>query len=85
MTAVIARAIAFLSTLLAAGCSYYLGEPRVPHTDFRATLYGANEVPPTASAGSGSGAPGWSSQNDCGAEFASDRATLGKRSDIVSP
>ena len=39
--------------LLAAGCSSYLGEPRVPRTDFRATLDGANEVPPTESRGSG--------------------------------
>lgn len=35
--------------LLVAGCSAYLGEPKVAKTDFRATLSGANEVPPTDS------------------------------------
>jgi CHRD domain len=38
---------------LAASCSFYLGEPRVPRTDLRATLGGAYEVPPTQSRGSG--------------------------------
>jgi len=39
--------------LLATGCSFYLGEPRVPETRFRASLTGVNEVPPVDSRGSG--------------------------------
>ncbi|MBI3197034.1 MAG: CHRD domain-containing protein [Rhodospirillales bacterium] len=39
--------------LAIAGCSFYPGEPRLPKTDFRATLNGASEVPPTDSRGSG--------------------------------
>lgn len=39
--------------LTIAGCSFYPGEPRLPKTDFRATLNGASEVPPTDSKGSG--------------------------------
>jgi hypothetical protein len=42
-----------LALLLASSCSFYLGEPRVAKTDFRAALSGANEVPPTASRGTG--------------------------------
>lgn len=56
MTAVF-RATLVLALVLAlsltASCSFYLGEPRVPKTDLRATLGGAYEVPPTASEGSG--------------------------------
>ena len=52
MTAVV-RATLVLSLSLLASCSFYLGEPRVPKTDLRATLAGAYEVPPTASEGSG--------------------------------
>jgi hypothetical protein len=39
--------------LLVSACSYYWSEPSVPRTDFRATLNGSNEVPPTQSRGSG--------------------------------
>ena len=46
MIAAVARAFLALAILLAAGCSFYLGEPRVAKTDFRATLSGASEVPP---------------------------------------
>jgi hypothetical protein len=42
-----------LAVPLAPGCSFYMAEPRVPRTDFRATLNGSNEVPPTQSRGSG--------------------------------
>lgn len=52
MNAVV-RTIAILAVLLCAGCSFYLGQPRVPKTDFRATLNGSNEVPPTQSRASG--------------------------------
>ena len=47
------RALVFGISLTAAGCSFYPGEPRLPKTDFRATLNGASEVPPTDSRGSG--------------------------------
>ena len=40
-------------SLLVSACSYYWSEPNVPRTDFRATLAGAYEVPPTQSRGSG--------------------------------
>src|SRR6266404_910701 len=53
MIAACARAILALTVLLASGCSFYLGEPRVPKTDFKAALNGSNEVPPTQSRGSG--------------------------------
>ena len=53
MIAAIARATLALTILLAVGCSAYLGEPRVAKTDFRATLSGASEVPPTDSRASG--------------------------------
>lgn len=53
MIAAIARTSLVLVPLLAAGCSFYMGEPRVPKTDFRAALNGSNEVPPTPSRGSG--------------------------------
>ena len=49
MIAAVVRAIPALTLLLVAGCSDYLGEPRVPKTDFRATLSGASEVPPADS------------------------------------
>ena len=49
MIAAIARIGLFIVMLLAAGCSFYLGGPRVAKTDFRATLSGASEVPPTDS------------------------------------
>jgi hypothetical protein len=42
-----------LMLLMGASCSFYLGEPRVPKADLRATLAGAYEVPPTQSRGSG--------------------------------
>ena len=47
------RTTSALALLLVSSCSIYLGEPRVPKTDFRATLNGSNEVPPTESRGSG--------------------------------
>ena len=47
------RTTVLLSLLLVASCSFYLSEPRVPKTDFHATLAGAYEVPPTGSRGSG--------------------------------
>ncbi len=53
MIAATVRIALALTVLLAAGCSFYLGEPRVAKTDFRATLNGSNEVPPTQSRGSG--------------------------------
>jgi hypothetical protein len=53
MTAAFARAILAFALLLAAGCSFYMGEPRVPKTAVTAALYGASEVPPTQSRGSG--------------------------------
>jgi len=49
----VVRATLVLALLLASSCSFYLGEPRVPKTDLRATLAGAYEVPPTQSRGSG--------------------------------
>src|SRR5699024_8691924 len=39
--------------LLATGCSFYMGEPAVPHTRLRATLDGASEVPPVRTPASG--------------------------------
>ena len=39
--------------LTVGGCSFYMGEPKLPKTDFRATLNGASEVPPTDTKGSG--------------------------------
>lgn len=48
------RSALVLGLLLAAsGCSLNLGEPRVPKTDFRATLNGKSEVPPVETKGSG--------------------------------
>jgi len=47
------RILVVLALLLVSSCSYYLGEPRVVKTDFRASLNGSNEVPPTQSRGSG--------------------------------
>ncbi len=49
MIAAIARTGLAIVLLLAAGCSFYLGEPRVAKTDLRADLSGASEVPPTDS------------------------------------
>lgn len=40
-------------SLAASACSFYLGEPIVPKTEFRSTLDGASEVPPVATAASG--------------------------------
>ena len=53
MIAAIVRTALALAVLLSAGCSFYMGEPRVAKTDFKATLNGSNEVPPTQSLGSG--------------------------------
>ncbi len=53
MIAALVRTVPILGVLLLAGCSFYLAEPRVPKTDFRASLNGSNEVPPTQSRGSG--------------------------------
>ena len=53
MIAAIVRTALALALLPATGCSFYLSEPRVPKTDFRASLNGSNEVPPTQSRGSG--------------------------------
>jgi hypothetical protein len=47
------RALLLGLLLTASGCSFYMGEPTLPKTDFRATLNGATEVPPTATKGSG--------------------------------
>ncbi|MGQ0581198.1 MAG: CHRD domain-containing protein [Reyranella sp.] len=48
------RRALLLGLLLTAGaCSFYPGEPTLPKTDFRATLNGASEVPPTTTKGSG--------------------------------
>lgn len=44
-------AVAALSFL--SGCSFYMAEPRLPKTELRAHLYGASEVPPTDSKGTG--------------------------------
>jgi len=52
MTPVV-RATLMVALSLVASCSFYLGEPRVPKTDLRATLAGAYEVPPTTSQGGG--------------------------------
>lgn len=46
-------ALAFGLLFVASGCSFNLGEPIVPKTDFRATMNGANEVPPVETKGSG--------------------------------
>src|SRR5262249_46634253 len=53
MTAAIVRAAMASTVLLTAACSFYMGEPTVPKTNFRASLNGSNEVPPTQSRGSG--------------------------------
>ena len=50
----VVRTSLLLALLLVSSCSFYLGEPRVPKTDLRATLGSAYEVPPTQSRGSGS-------------------------------
>ena len=52
MIAVVRKSL-ILVLLLVSSCSFYMGEPRVPKTDFRATLNGSNVVPPTQSRGSG--------------------------------
>ena len=49
----IRRALLLGLLLTAGGCSFYMGEPTLPKTDFRATLNGASEVPPTDTKGSG--------------------------------
>jgi hypothetical protein len=53
MIAVFARVALASIVLMGSGCSFYLGEPNVPKTDFRASLNGSNVVPPTQSRGSG--------------------------------
>ena len=47
------RALLLGVPLAASGCSFYPGEPKLPKTDFQATLNGASEVPPTDTKGSG--------------------------------
>jgi hypothetical protein len=47
------RALLIGLLLTTGGCSFYMGEPRLPKTDFRATLNGASEVPPTDTRGTG--------------------------------
>lgn len=48
------RSTLVLGVLFAAtGCSPYMGEPRVPRTDFRATLEGASVVPPVETKANG--------------------------------
>lgn len=49
----VVRTNLLLTLLLVSSCSFYLGEPRVPKTDLRASLAGSYEVPPTQSRGSG--------------------------------
>ena len=49
----IRRALLLGLLLTAGGCSFYMGEPKLPKTDFRAILNGASEVPPTETKGSG--------------------------------
>jgi len=53
MIAVVRQSLLLALLLLVSSCSFYLGEPRVPKADFRATLNGSNEVPPTQSRASG--------------------------------
>lgn len=45
--------LAAAAAMLAASCSFYVGEPRVERTDLRATLSAAAVVPPTASGATG--------------------------------
>lgn len=47
------RILTLCLAFLAAGCSFYMGEPNFPKTNLRADLYGGYEVPPTDSKGSG--------------------------------
>jgi hypothetical protein len=47
------RALLLGLLLTAGGCSFYMGEPKLPKTDFRADLNGASEVPPAETRGSG--------------------------------
>ena len=47
------RALLLGLLLTAAGCSFYMGEPKLPKINFQATLNGASEVPPTDTKGSG--------------------------------
>ena len=49
----IRRALLTSILLVAGGCSFYPGEPRLPKTDLRADLGGTAEVPPTGSRGRG--------------------------------
>ena len=53
MIATVARAALTSALLLVSGCSTYIGEPRVPKTDLRATLGAVYEVPPTQSRATG--------------------------------
>ena len=45
--------LSFALLLAASGCSFNMGEPNLPKTDFRADLSGAREVPPIDSKGTG--------------------------------
>ena len=47
------RALLLGVLLAASSCSFYPGEPRLPKTDFRATLSGASEVPSADTKGTG--------------------------------
>ncbi len=47
------RAFLTLTALALPGCSFYMGEPRTPKTEFYATLGGAYEVPPVDTRGNG--------------------------------
>ncbi len=45
--------LSFALMLAVSGCSFNMGEPNLPKTDFRADLSGAREVPATDSKGTG--------------------------------
>ena len=45
--------LSFALLLAASGCSFNMGEPNLPKTDFRADLRGTREVPATDSKGTG--------------------------------
>lgn len=50
---VVRHSLPILAAALLAGCSFYLGEPKVAKTEFKAALSGAAQVPPTDSRASG--------------------------------